>query len=168
MKRIPWITVGETTLFAFLAALTLALQIAMAPLPNIELVSLLTVLYTRKFGGKALVILYVFVALEGTVYGFGLWFVNYLYVWAVLWGLGMAFRQMESVAGWALLLGAFGLGFGLLCAVPYLFIGGAGLAVSSFLSGIPFDLAHGAANAVLAALLFRPLDRLLGNIKTAR
>ena len=155
------LTVRELTTFALLTAILLALQVAMAPLPNVELVSLLIVLYTRRYGGKALLIVYLFVLLEGLFYGFGLWFVNYLYVWAVLWGLTMLLRRMNGLLGWVILLAAFGLGFGLLCAVPYLFIGGLNTAVAYFISGIPFDLAHGASNAVLGALLFKPLDRLL-------
>ena len=155
------LTARELTTYALLVAILLAVQVVLAPLPNIELVSLLIVLYTRRYHGRALLIIYAFVLLEGLIYGFGLWFVNYLYVWAVLWGLSMLFSKMDGTAGWVLLLAAYGLGFGLLCAIPYLFIGGIGYAVSSFVSGIPFDLAHGLGNAVLAALLFRPLDKLL-------
>ena len=157
----PLLTVRELTTLALLTALLLALQVAMAPLPNIELVSLLVVLYTRRYGAKALIIIYAFVLLEGLIYGFGLWFVNYLYVWAVLCGLTLLLRNMRSPAGWAMLLGAFGLGFGLLCAIPYAAIGGIGYAVSYFISGIPFDLAHGVGNAALSLLLFRPLDKLM-------
>lgn len=160
-QKKPFLTAGEITLFALLAALMVALQVALMALPNVELVSLLTVLYTRRYGKKALIILYVFVLAEGLIYGFGLWFVNYLYVWTVLWGLTLLFRRMEDLVGWVILLGAYGLGFGLLCAIPYVFIGGPGYAVSYFISGIPFDLAHGLANAVLAAILLRPLERLM-------
>ncbi len=148
-------------MFALLTALMLALQVALAPLPNIELVSLLVVLCTRRYGAKALLIVYAFVLLQGLIYGFGLWFINYLYVWAVLCGLTLLLRNMRGTAGWVLLLGGFGLSFGLLCALPYVLIGGFGYAVSYFISGIPFDLAHGAGNAALALLLFRPLDKLM-------
>lgn len=151
----------ELPLLAMLAAILLGVQVALAPLPNIELVSLLVVLYTRRLGSKALLVIYAFVLLEGLVYGFGLWFVNYLYIWAILWGLAMAFRQMESILGWVVILGGFGLAFGLLCAIPYLFLGGPGAAVSYFLSGIPFDLLHGAGNMAAAAVLMRPLEKLM-------
>lgn len=160
-RKRPLLTAGELTLFSLLAALMVALQVALMALPNVELVSLLTVLYTRRYGKRALIILYVFVLAEGLIYGFGLWFVNYLYVWTVLWGLTLLFRRMEDLVGWVILLGAYGLGFGLLCAIPYVFIGGPGYAVSYFISGIPFDLTHGLANAVLAAILLRPLERLM-------
>jgi energy-coupling factor transport system substrate-specific component len=41
-----------------------------------------------------------------------------------------------------------------------LFIGGLGYAVSKWISGIPFDVAHCAGNFVLALLLFQPLRKL--------
>ena len=48
------LTVRELTLFAVLGALTFALQVAMAPLPNIEPVSLLVMIFAAVFGWKSL------------------------------------------------------------------------------------------------------------------
>ncbi|MEG0269427.1 MAG: hypothetical protein RR821_04175 [Clostridia bacterium] len=154
------LSVRELVTLALLSALLLGVQVALAVLPNIELVSLLIVLYTLYFRWKALCIIYVFVLLEGLVYGFGLWWVNYLYVWTVLWALTMLFHRMKGTVGWIVLLASYGLGFGFLCALPYLFMGGIGAAAAYFLSGIPFDLLHCAGNAAAAAVLFQPLRRL--------
>ena len=145
---------------ALLAAILLCLQVALAPLPNIEVVSLLIVLYTLSFQWKALLIIYAFVLMEGLIYGFGLWFLNYLYVWTVLWGITMLLRHMRGTVGWIILLASYGLGFGFLCSLIYPFIGGFGLMVSYWISGIPFDLLHCAGNAAVAAVLFAPLRRL--------
>lgn len=150
----------ETATLALMTAILLAVQVAFAALPNIEAVSLLIVLYTRRFHRKTLFIIYGFALLEGLLYGFGLWFINYLYVWTVLWLAATWLRHMESTIGWIVLLAAFGLSFGFLCSIPYLFIGGPSMAFSYFISGIPFDLLHCGGNAVLAALLFKPLDRV--------
>ena len=68
---------------------------------------------------------------------------------------------MESPLGWALLSGIFGLLFGALCAPVDVLIGGVGYAVSKWISGIPFDIAHCAGNFVMALVLFRPLRNLL-------
>lgn len=146
---------------AFFAAMMYVAQVALAPLPNIELVSLFVALATRRYGARALFPVYAFVALQGATYGFGLWFVNYLYVWAALWALSMALRRMESALGWALALGGFGLFFGALCAVPYLFITGPAGALAYWVSGIPFDLMHAAGNAACGLLLMNPLHRAL-------
>lgn len=156
-KLIP---VRELVLFALLTACLLVVQVALAAVPNVELVSLLIALYTLHYRKKALLILYGFVLGEGLIYGFGLWFVNYLYVWTVLWGLAMLLGKVRSPVAWALILGFYGLSFGLLCAVPYAFIGGLGMAWAYFLNGIPFDVIHAASNLVVTLVLFRPLDRL--------
>lgn len=58
---------------AFLAAILLVLQVSLSWLPNVELVSLLLILYTLVFRRHVWFILYVFVILEGLIYGFGLW-----------------------------------------------------------------------------------------------
>ena len=156
----PRLTTYELVLYALLAALMFALQVAMAQLPNIEPVSLLLMVFTRVFGLKALLISYVFVLLEVLLYGLSTWTINYLYIWAVLCVLVYALRAIRQQIVWAAVLGAYGLLFGLLCALPYLFIGGPGLAVSYFVSGIPFDLLHCAGNFVLALLLGEPLVKL--------
>ncbi len=47
------LTILEMVLFGMLAALTFALQVVMSPLPNIEPVSLLVMLFAVTFGWKA-------------------------------------------------------------------------------------------------------------------
>ena len=56
----------------------------------------------------------------------------------------------------------FGLGFGALCALPYLVTGGPAAALSYWLAGLGFDLVHCIGEIFLVCLLlFRPLHRLL-------
>lgn len=152
---------------AFLAALLLVLQISMAWLPNIELVSLLLILYTLVFRRRVWIILYVFVALEGLIYGFGLWWFSYLYVWAVLCAAAFLISKNGPPRAFsaALLAGIYGMLFGLLCAVSYLFTGGPGAALAWWTAGIPFDIIHGISNFAITFLLFDPLYRLLGRLK---
>ena len=150
----------ELVLLALLTALLLVLQVALATIPNVEVVSLLIALYTLCYRKKALAIIYVFVLCEGLIYGFGLWFINYLYVWTVLWGIAMLCRHVKSPVGWAMILALYGFGFGLLCALPYVFIGGLGMAWTYFISGIPFDITHGVSNFIVTLLLFKQLRRL--------
>jgi len=159
-KRRGAVSAKEIVTMALCAALLLVAQVALAPLPNIELVSLLVVLYTLFFRWRTLFILYAFVLLEGLLYGFGLWWINYLYVWTALWAAAMLLYRMRGAAGWVLLLAGYGLLFGFLCSFVYLFAGGPKAAFGYFISGIPFDLAHCAGNAVIGAVLFRPLRKL--------
>ena len=148
-------------MFGVLGALTFAAKLVMSPLPNIEPVSLLVMLFSVTFGKKALFPTYVYVLLELSVFGLGLWTAAYLYIWALLALAACLLRRMESPLGWAILSGTFGLLFGGLCAPVCLLTGGPAFAWSWWLSGIPFDLFHCAGNFALALVLFRPARRLL-------
>lgn len=156
--------IRSLTVAALCAALLLVAQVALSGLANVELVSLLVILFTLKFKRTALYSIYVFVLIEGLIYGFHLWWVSYLYVWTILAGLTWLFRGMERSIYWAAFSGAFGLIFGALCAIPYLFTGGFAMAAAYWVSGIPFDLAHCAGNFLLCLLLWKPLRRVLDMI----
>ena len=161
MAKKEKLTLREVVLFGVLGALTFALQVAMAPLPNIEPVSLLVLLFAAVFVWKCLYPVYVFVVMEILFYGLGLWNVNYLYIWAVPALAGVSLRQMDMALGWALVSGVFGLAFGALCGIVDIFIGGFAYAVAKWASGIPFDIAHCIGNFCIALVLFKPLRELL-------
>lgn len=155
----------ELTVFALLGALMFAAKMGLAALPNIEPVSLLIIVYGTVFGRKALFPMYVYVMLEILFWGLGLWNLNYLYIWLVLWGLTMVFRHMESSWGWAILSGSFGLAFGLLCTPVYLVTGGWAFGLSWWVAGIPWDVVHCAGNFALALMLRKPLVQVLQTLK---
>lgn len=152
------------TVTALCAALLTAVQVVLSPITNIELVSLLVILFTLKFRRDVLYCIYIFALLEGLIYGFALWWIMYLYVWTILAGLTWLFRKMEHPLAWASLSGAFGLCFGALCSLPYLFVGGLSMMTAYWIGGIPYDLAHCAGNFTLCLLLFRPLKNALERI----
>ncbi len=150
----------------FLSAILLIGQVGMSYLPNIEIVSLLIYIYTQVYRKKVFFIIYVFVFLEGCIYGFGLWWFGYLYIWSVLalivlWNG----RQPTSVIMTAVILGAYGLSFGMLYALPYFIAGGWAAGFSYWVSGIPFDLLHCAGNVAVSLICYRPLRTLLGKLK---
>ena len=103
------------------------------------------------------------------MYGFGLWWIMYLYAWPILAIVTWKFRKMESALSYSILSGAFGLLFGFMCSLPYIFIGSAGTDLSAGLStafawwiaGIPWDLVHGAANFVIMLILYHPMMRVM-------
>ena len=161
MDKKAALSLREVVLFGVLGALTFALQVVMGPLPNIEPVSLLVLLFAAVFGWKCLYPVYVFVVMEILFYGLGLWNINYLYIWAVPALAGVVLRKMEGSLGWALVSGVFGLVFGALCGIVDLFIGGWGYAAAKWASGIPFDVLHCAGNFGIALVLFTPLRRVL-------
>ena len=150
----------------FLSAILLIGQVGMSYLPNIEIVSLLIYIYTQVYRKKVFFIIYVFVFLEGCIYGFGIWWFGYLYIWSVLalivlWNG----RQQTSVIMTAVILGAYGLSFGMLYALPYFIAGGWAAGFSYWVSGIPFDLLHCAGNVAVSLICYRPLRTLLGKLK---
>ena len=148
-------------LFGVLGALTFALQVAMAPLPNIEPVSLLVMIFAVVFGWKCLYPVYIFVAMEILFYGISTWNVYYLYVWTVLALGAIVMRKATHPLAWALLSAVFGLFFGALCGIVDVFIGGFAYAGSKWVSGIPFDLLHCGGNFGMALIMFKPLRNLL-------
>lgn len=155
------LTIREIALFGVLGALTFGAKYVMSFLPNIEPVSLMVMLFAVVFGKKSIYPIYLYVLLEILFYGLGLWNINYLYIWAVLAIAAYFLRKAEGVLPWAILSGCFGLLFGALCAPVDIVIGGFGYAITKWISGIPFDLAHCAGNFVIALLLFAPLKKLL-------
>ena len=158
------LTLSELVLFGVLGALTFAMKLAMAGLPNIEPVTLCLLVYGAVFGYKALYPGYVYVIMEILYFGLGTWNFCYLYIWAIPVILGFALRSMKGSLGWALVSAVFGLLFGALCGIVDAFIGGIAFAVTKWASGIPFDIAHCLGNFGIALVMFKPLRELLDKL----
>ena len=165
-KRKTNLPLRETVLFGVLGALMFGLQVVMGPLPNIEPVSLLVMLFAVTFGWKSLYVIYTFVVMEILFYGFSLWNLNYLYIWTILAVAAIVLRKQTSPLVWAMVSGVFGLLFGALCGIVDVFIGGVSYAVAKWVSGIPFDLLHCGGNFVIALLLFVPLRKWMDRLYT--
>ena len=154
---------------ALMIAVIEVCKLVMQGLPNIEMTSFLIILFTLRFGRLSLYTIPAFILMEGLIYGFGLWWIMYLYAWPLLALITRAFAHQDSAMFWAFVSGVFGLLFGLLCAVPYFFIGFAGGGLSQgliqmmswWVAGIPFDLIHGVSNFAIMLALYRPISKLL-------
>ena len=83
------LSVKEITLFGMLGAVMYCSKVLMEFLPNVHLLGSLTVAYTIAFRKKALYPIYVYVFLNGLFVGFSMWWIPYLYIWTVLWGVTM-------------------------------------------------------------------------------
>lgn len=153
---------------ALLAVLLVAAKYALDAVPNVELVSLLLILYTLEFPGLVLPALYTYVMLYGLMYGMGVWWFPQWYVWLVLVGAARLLRRCDSAVLWAVVSGAFGLSYGALYAVSYAVLnGGIAAGFAWWVAGIPFDLLHCAGNFAAALLLYRPLRTGIARCKTA-
>lgn len=154
----------ELTELSAMGALMFALKLAVAALPNIHPVAMLVILTALHFSWRSLYAVAIYVLLEGLIFGFSLWWVSYLYAWPLLAMLTILLRRGGGRLFWACLAGGFGLCFGALCAIPYLFIGGASMAFSYWLSGIPFDLLHCGGNFAVTFALLPTMQRVLERV----
>ncbi len=160
-QREPHLTARSLVTLGLLGGLLFASKLAMLPLPNVKPVALLVMVYAVTLGAKALYPIYTYVGLEILVFGVGLWNLSYLYVWPLLALLSWLFRRMEHPLSWAVLAGFFGLSFGALCALPYLFLEGWQFALAWWIRGLSFDALHCLGNFFITLALFRPCRRLL-------
>lgn len=165
MKRKNKLAIREIVIMGMMIAILEAAKQALAAIPNVELVTLLLILYTLFLGGKVLYVILAYVLIEGCLYGFGIWWFSYLYVWPLLALFAWLFRRQESVWFWSIFSGAYGLFFGALCALVQLVIGGPAAAFTWWVAGIPYDLIHGVSNFILCLVLFRPLNEVLRRLR---
>ncbi len=83
-KKIRGIAVQDIALTGMMTAVIEVSKAALGFLPNIELTSFWIILFTLFFGRRILFVVPTFILIEGAVYGFGLWWVMYLYAWPLL------------------------------------------------------------------------------------
>ena len=110
------IRVLRLVLSGLMGALLVVSKQAMSGLPNIEPVTLLVILFALELPRETPGAVTVFILLQGVLYGFGLWWAMYLYVWYLLALLAWLLRRMDNALGWAVFSGIYGLCFGGLCA----------------------------------------------------
>ena len=158
----------DLVIIAMMAAILFVVQVALSFIPNIELVTLLVMIYTLVLGRKTIFAIYVFALLEGLFYGFGIWWFMYLYVWTILYIIVRIFRKQENIVIWSLLGGAFGLSFGAMCSIPYFIAGGIGAGIAWWIAGLPYDILHGIGNFVVILVLFKPIRSVIEKLYTIK
>ena len=159
------LTAKDIALIGMMIATIEVAKLSLSFLPNVELVTLLLIVYTLFFGRRIIYVIVAFVLVEGCMYGFGTWWFMYLYTWPLLAVFTRVFRKQQSVWFWSIFSGIFGLFFGALCSLTYLVIGGPYMAFSWWVAGIPYDILHCVSNFVLCLILFRPLHAALGHLR---
>lgn len=141
-------------------------KILMEVLPNIHLLGMLTMVYTLVFGAKALIPVYIYVMLNGIYSGFSIWWIPYLYIWTILWGITMLLpKNMPKRVGavvYPAICGLHGFAFGILYAPAQalMFHMSFNQMLAWIAAGALFDVIHGIGN-IFAGLLVLPLSQVL-------
>ncbi|WP_051204331.1 hypothetical protein [Butyrivibrio sp. VCD2006] len=144
-------------------------KLALSGMPNIELTSFWLIMFTLFFGWKIVVVVPVFILIEGAFYGIHIWWIMYLYAWPLLVFIAWIFRKNTSAILWAVISGIFGLCFGALCSIPYFVIGlssggvatGLRSAITWWIAGIPWDFIHCAGNFIIMLVLYYPISHAM-------
>ena len=169
------VTTKDIALIGMMVALIEVCKVALMGIPNVELTTFLIIMFSIYFGKKIFFVIPVFILIEGTMFGFGIWWVMYLYMWPSLAIIAMKFKNMDSVFGWSILSGIFGLLFGFFCAIPYVVTGtfdggiinGLYAGFTFWIAGIPWDLVHGIANFIIMLVLYKPVQNVMVKLRNA-
>lgn len=153
------LTIREMAIFSMLGALMFASKMVMEWAPNIHLLGVFTIAFTVVYRAKALYPIYIYVLLNGLFCGFGIWWIPYVYIWAVLWGITMLLpRKMPkpvAVVVYSVVNALHGYGFGILYAPAQALLFGLSLKgmIAWIVAGFPFDIIHGTSNFICGFLI---------------
>lgn len=159
------VTTRDITIMALAVAIIEVSKVALAQIPNVELTSFWIIMFTLYFGPRIFYVIPVFILIEGMMYGFGLWWIMYLYAWPLLAFVVLLLRKMNTAWDWSFVSGIFGLLFGFLCAIPYVFTSGIAGAITWWIAGIPWDLVHGIGNFSIMLVLYKPMKYVMSKMK---
>lgn len=158
--------VRDIAIFGMLGALMYASKVIMDVLPNIHLIGTFIVAMTVVYRRKALYPLYIFVLLTGILNGFGTWWIPYLYIWTVLWGMTMLIPKKIPEKAKPIVYSAVcslhGFLYGVLYAPAQALLFGLDFeaTLTWIATGIPFDITHGISNFI-CGLLICPIISIL-------
>ena len=153
------LTIREMAVFSMLGALMYMSKVIMEWAPNIHLLGVFTVAFTVVYRAKALYPIYIYVLLNGIFAGFATWWIPYLYIWTVLWGITMLLpKKMPkpvAVVVYSVVNALHGYGFGILYAPAQALLFGLSFKgmIAWIIAGFPFDIIHGTSNLICGFLI---------------
>ena len=156
--------------FALLGALAFLGDIVFEGLPNVHPVAVLIAAYTVVYGWYALIPLYVYVFLIGFSWGFGAFWLPYLYVWLPLFLLihiiPRCFPTALRTVLYTVICALHGLFFGILWAPAQALMFGFTVkqTLAWIAAGLTFDIIHAVGNAC-ASLLVLPIAHILRTLE---
>ncbi len=134
--------------------------------PNVHLLGTFVIAYTLVYGKKALYPIYVFVLITGVFAGFATWWIPYLYLWTVLWGVVMLLpknmpKKIRPIVYMAV-CAAHGFLYGTLYAPAQALFFGLNFEgmIAWIIAGLTWDFVHGVSN-FFCGMLILPIVRAL-------
>jgi len=164
------LTIREMAVFSMLGALMYVSKMIMEWAPNIHLLGVFTIAFTVVYRAKALYPIYIYVLLNGMFSGFNAWWIPYLYLWTILWGITMLLpKKMPkpvAVVVYSVVNALHGYGFGILYAPAQALLFGLSFKgmIAWVIAGFPFDIIHGTSNLV-CGLLIVPIVLILQKLE---
>ena len=148
----------DIVIIALLAALLKSSQAALSFLPNIEIVSLLILIFSIRLGAKRTIyITILYSTLNIMIWGLSPATIGYFFVWSgysVVCSVCKNFLNKDINV--AIFLGLFGLIFGALFAIMYLPMGYS-YALTYWINGLTFDIIHTISNFIIGLWVFNPV-----------
>lgn len=134
--------------------------------PNVHLLGVFVIAFTIVYRKKALYPIYVFVLLTGVYAGFTTWWIPYLYLWTILWGVTMLLpknmpKKIRPIV-YMIVCAMHGFLYGTLYAPAQAFFFGLNLegTIAWIIAGLPWDFVHGVSN-FFCGILILPIVRIL-------
>ena len=160
------LTTREVAVFAMLGAIMYASKMIMEIAPNVHLLGTFVIAFTLVYGKKALYPIYVFVLLTGVYAGFATWWVPYLYLWTILWGVTMILpknmpKKIKPLV-YMTVCAMHGFLYGILYSPAQAFFFGLNWegTLAWIMTGLPWDFLHGISN-FFCGILILPIVRAL-------
>ena len=160
------ISLKELIVFAMLGTIMFLSDLLMEALPNIHAIAMFIALFTLVYRWKALIPLYVYVALTGGYAGLAQWWIPYLYVWLPLWVSIMIIPKRAPIKLKMILSSVFcalhGLAFGTIYAPLQAIMYGLSFEgmITWIIVGLPYDLIHMCGNFATSFLIY-PLYKVI-------
>lgn len=149
----------EIAVFGMLGAVMYVSKMIMELAPNVHLLGVFTIAFTIVYRQKALYPIYTYVILNGMFCGFAAWWVPYLYLWTILWGVVMLLpkkipKRIQPVV-YMSICAAHGFLYGILYAPAQALLYGMSFQgmIAWIIAGLPFDCIHGVSNFFCGILI---------------
>jgi len=158
------LSVRDIVVIGMMVAIIEVCKVLMMNIPNIELTTFWIIMFTLYFGKNILYVIPAFILIEGVMFGFGMWWIMYLYLWPLLALVVWFLKKSDSVWTWATIACVFGLLFGFFGAIPYIVTSGLAGAIAWWIAGIPWDITHGIGNFLIMLILYHPIRQIMKKI----